>query len=103
MQVEGAARYSAHAFRRGAAMELKRAESALAHVSRTAGRNSATSRACLPLVEDEYANTRLILMDRAGESTEEEDYIPPPEMGAEWGPSPVGAGSSSVSSTSGSL
>ena len=84
-------------------MELKRTDSSLAQALKTVGWNSATFRAYLSFVEDEEVNIRLILMNRSGESSEEEAEV---DVADEQGPediSPEGEDSSSISSTSESI
>ena len=53
-------------------MELKRCGDTIAHVLKTAGWNSGTFRAYLPIVEDEEADILLILRNRDGGSSEDE-------------------------------
>lgn len=72
MCVEDASKYSTHAFRRGASMELKRSSSSFAEVLKTVGWNSASFRSYLSFAEDEAANVRLILAYDTDEEEEEE-------------------------------
>ena len=55
---------------------MRRADSALAQVHKTAGWNSGAMRAYLPYVADESPNIRLIRMNRSRESSVEEDVAP---------------------------
>ena len=73
MEVEDAHKYSTHAFRRGASMELKRSGSTFGEVLKTVGWNSASFRSYLSFVEDEAANIRLILAYDSDESEGEGD------------------------------
>ena len=66
MGVREAESYSTHAFRRGAAMELKNSGSNLAQILKTVGWNSAAFRAYLSFVEDEEVNIRSILANFDG-------------------------------------
>ena len=72
MGVEDASMYSTHAFRRGAAMELKRSTSSFEEVLKTVGWNSASFRSYLSFAEDEAANVRLILAYDTDESDGED-------------------------------
>ena len=83
-------------------MELKRCDSALAQVLKTVGWNSATFRAYLCCVEDEAANTRLILMNRAGEESSGDESECSPASASHPDES-LAASSSSIYSTSESL
>ena len=74
MGVDESERYSTHAFRRGASMELKNSGSNLAQILKTVGWNSAAFRAYLSFVEDEEVNIRSILVNHdAFESSDEEE------------------------------
>ena len=66
MGVTEAFSYSAHAFRSGASMKLKRCSDTLAHVVKTIGWISATFRSYLSFADDEAVNIRLIPMNREG-------------------------------------
>ena len=79
MGVAEADSYSAHAFRRGASMELKGSGSTLPHVLKKVGWNSASFRAYLSLVEDEEVNIRSIFANfDVYEVSDEVEEVPLP-------------------------
>ena len=62
LNVEEASRYSAHCFRRGAAMELLNLGTTLAAIMKTAGRNSAAFRAYLQFRLAEESDMKAVLL-----------------------------------------